>query len=66
MALVGPKMPNIIHPVYTCGYSDQPEALNNDGMVSVPDQPGLGVSYDWEFINQNKVSAKIFGTNNLS
>ena len=66
MALVGPKMPNIIPPVYTCGYSDQPEALNSDGMVPVPDQPGLGVSYDWDFINQNKVSTKIFNTNNLS
>ena len=25
MALIGPGMPNAVPPVYTCGYSDQPE-----------------------------------------
>jgi L-alanine-DL-glutamate epimerase-like enolase superfamily enzyme len=50
MALMGPGMRNIVAPVYTCGYSDQPEDLPADGCVPVPDGPGLGVSYDWEFI----------------
>lgn len=50
MALMGPGMRNIVAPVYTCGYSDQPEELPADGCVPVPDGPGLGVSYDWEFI----------------
>lgn len=50
MALVGPDMPNIIAPVYTCGYSDQPDDLPADGCVPVPEGDGLGVVYDWEFI----------------
>ena len=54
MALVGPDMANIIAPVYTCGYSDQPGDLPSDGCVPVPDGPGLGVSYDWDFINAHQ------------
>lgn len=54
MALVGPGMANVIAPVYTCGYSDQPEALGADGCVPVPDGPGLGVSYDRGFIEAHK------------
>jgi len=55
MALVGPEMPNIIAPVYTCGYSDQPDDLPADGCVPVPDKVGLGVSYDWDFVESNSV-----------
>lgn len=56
MALMGPGMPNLIPPVYTCGYSDQPEDLGADGCVPVPDAPGLGVQYDWDFIERNRVA----------
>ena len=62
MALIGPDMPNIVPPVYTCGYSDQPDALGADGCVPVPDAPGLGVSYDWDFIARNRVNHVVFGT----
>lgn len=61
MALVGPEMPNIVPPVYTDGYSDQPEDLGQDGCVPVPDGPGLGVAYDWEFIQRNKTDQLVFG-----
>ena len=40
LALVGPDMPNAIPPVYTCGYSDQLEAVGTDGCLPVPDGPG--------------------------
>lgn len=60
MALMGPGMPNCIPPVYTCGYSDQPEDLAADGCVPVPDQPGLGVSYDWSFIQKNQTEKFVF------
>ena len=56
MALMGPGMPNCVPPVYTCGYSDQPEDIGEDGCVPVPDGPGLGVTYDWEFIESNRVA----------
>jgi L-alanine-DL-glutamate epimerase-like enolase superfamily enzyme len=54
MALMGPKMPNMVAPVYRCGYSDQPANLPADGCVPVPNGPGLGVDYDWDFIAANK------------
>ncbi len=54
MALIGPKMPNTVPPVYKCGYSDQPEDLGDDGCVPVPDGPGMGVVYDWDFIERNR------------
>ena len=61
MALMGPGMPNMIPPVYTCGYSDQPEDLGKDGCVPVPDGPGLGVSYDWGFIERNRTGLFVYG-----
>lgn len=60
MALMGPGMPNIVPPVYTCGYSDQPEDLGADGCVPVPQGPGLGVEYDWDFIAAHRTAHHIF------
>lgn len=60
MALVGPEMPNTVPPVYACGYSDQPEDIGGDGCVPVPDGPGLGVDYDWEFIERNRIEQIVF------
>lgn len=60
MALIGPDMPNAVPPVYACGYSDQPEALAPDGTVPVPEGPGLGVTYDWEFIVRNREQHLVF------
>ncbi len=60
MALMGPAMPNVIPPVYTCGYSDQPERVGADGCVPVPAGPGLGVTYDWEFIEAHRGEHRVF------
>ncbi len=60
MALIGPEMPNMTAPVYTCGYSDQPSELPSDGCVAVPDGLGLGVTYDWDYIERNKVNSLSF------
>jgi L-alanine-DL-glutamate epimerase-like enolase superfamily enzyme len=56
LALVGPDMPNLVPPVYACGYSDAIEAVADDGCVPVPTGPGLGVSYDWTFIRENAIA----------
>lgn len=61
MALIGPAMRNTVPPVYMCGYSDQADALGTDGCVAVPDGRGLGVSYDWDFIERNRVKRIVFG-----
>ena len=55
MALIGPKMANVVPPVYQCGYSDDIDGLAADGTVAVPDGPGLGVTYDWDFIERHRV-----------
>ncbi len=53
VALVHPDCPNSIPPVYACGYSDELDCIAKDGTVGVPDGPGLGVTYDWDFIRAN-------------
>ena len=60
VALVGPDCPNAIPPVYTCGYSDQLDCIDSEGFVNVPQGPGLGVSYDWEYIEKNTTSISVF------
>ena len=62
LALVGPGMPNVVPPVYTCGYSDQAEDVGADGCVPVPQGPGLGVTYDWDFIARHRTNHLVFGT----
>jgi L-alanine-DL-glutamate epimerase-like enolase superfamily enzyme len=60
LALVGPDTPNAVPPVYKCGYSDQLDAVGKDGCVPVPTGPGLGVEYDWQFIEKNRVAHHVF------
>ncbi len=60
LALVGPGMPNAVPPVYACGYGDQLDDVGEDGCVRVPDGPGLGVRYDWEFIERHRTAHHVF------
>lgn len=60
LALMGPGMPNLVPPVYTNGYSDQPEDIGADGCMPVPAGPGLGVSYDWAFIERRRIERIVF------
>ena len=60
LALVGPDCPNMVAPVYACGYTDQLDCVGEDGCVGVPSDSGLGVTYDWGYIRKNAVATKIF------
>lgn len=60
VALVGPDSPNTVAPVYLCGYSDQLDCVGADGCVPVPEGPGLGVTYDWAFIEAHTVASRRF------
>jgi L-alanine-DL-glutamate epimerase-like enolase superfamily enzyme len=60
VGLVGPDCPNVIPPVYKCGYSDELNCIGKDGCVSVPNGPGLGVEYDWDFIAKNRIALHSF------
>lgn len=61
LALCAPKIGNPKPPIYTCGYSDEPEDVGRDGCFPVPTGPGLGVSYDWDFIGRNELDAVVIG-----
>jgi L-alanine-DL-glutamate epimerase-like enolase superfamily enzyme len=61
LALVGPHARNPLPPVYACGYSDDLEAVGPDGCFPVPEGPGLGVTYDWNFIARNRTRLHEFG-----
>ena len=50
MAIVHPDLPNTVPPVYAGDYTDELDTIDDDGTVGVPDGPGLGVEYDWEYI----------------
>jgi L-alanine-DL-glutamate epimerase-like enolase superfamily enzyme len=50
----------MVAPVYTCGYTDQLDCVGEDGCVPVPTGPGLGVTYDWDFILKNKTTHRVF------
>lgn len=60
VALVGPDCPNAVPPVYACGYSDQLDCIGPDGTVAVPTGPGLGVTYDWDFIAAHRTARHEF------
>ena len=53
LALVHPDAPNPVAPVYADGYSDYIDTIDADGCVQVPTGPGLGVTYDWQFIKSH-------------
>ncbi len=60
MALIGPDMPNLIPPVYLSDYDDNPSGLDEDGCVPVLAGPGLGVTYDWDFITKQQTGLHRF------
>lgn len=60
LALVGPKCTNPLPPVYTCGYTDQLEGVGEDGCFPVPQGPGLGVTYDWDWIKAHRTALHVF------
>ncbi|ADB61697.1 Mandelate racemase/muconate lactonizing protein [Haloterrigena turkmenica DSM 5511] len=53
LALVHPDCDNTTPPIYEGGYSDQLDAIDENGRVEVPDGPGLGVDYNWDYIEDN-------------
>ena len=44
--------------IYSEGYEDGLNAVNSDGMVPVPDGPGMGVEWNWDAINRMATGTK--------
>jgi hypothetical protein len=53
LSMVGPSRGRFTGPVYACDYSDDLDTIGADGCFPVPQGPGLGVTYDWQFIEKN-------------
>lgn len=47
-------------PVYKGGYSDDISIVDNQGFVPVPNDPGLGVSYDWDYIHKHSTDYQFY------
>ena len=61
LGLLGPEFetPHAEAPVYVDGYTDAPNEVEN-GYVTVPDGPGLGIAYDWEYIENNRLGGRTY------
>jgi L-alanine-DL-glutamate epimerase-like enolase superfamily enzyme len=57
LALVHPDCQNPIPPVYRGGYSDHLDTIDSDGCVEVPMGPGLGVEYDWDYVESHQTGS---------
>ena len=60
MALVHPKTSTngtIVDEVYK-NYEDSLTSINSQGEVSIPNGAGLGVEYNWDFIEKNKTGGR--------
>lgn len=64
IALVNPAGPNPLPPVYADDYSDLLEGVGSDGTFPVPDGPGLGVVYDWEWLTAHTTRVLTFDGSN--
>ncbi|WP_345817301.1 enolase C-terminal domain-like protein (plasmid) [Paraburkholderia sp. PREW-6R] len=63
VALVGPDCANNIPTVYACDYNDQIDCIDSNGTVPVPTGPGLGVTYDWDYIRHHTKQHHVFELN---
>ena len=60
LSLVAPGVANPVPPVFGSGYSDALEDIGEDGCMPVPDGPGIGVDYDWDYIAANRTALQAF------
>ena len=60
MGLLHPKVGPFRPQVYKDGYRDGIDAIDERGCVDVPEGPGLGVEYDWDFITKHRTGGAEF------
>lgn len=60
MALVHPECQNTQPPVYAGEYEDFLDSIDEEGRVEVPTEPGLGVTYDWDYVEENATGRRIY------
>ena len=60
MGLLHPKVGPFHQPYIIGNYQDEIDAIDENGCVEAPDGPGMGVDYDWTYINNHRTSTSIF------
>ncbi len=59
--LVHPKInDDRLPPIHANDYRDGLHAVDKNGCVPVPSGPGLGVEYDWAYINKNESGVTVY------
>jgi L-alanine-DL-glutamate epimerase-like enolase superfamily enzyme len=56
---VHPNVPDFSPPIYQNMNVTRLDCIDEEGMVAVPDGPGLGVVYDWEYIRQHSTGKQV-------
>jgi L-alanine-DL-glutamate epimerase-like enolase superfamily enzyme len=54
---VHPKIPDFNPPIFKNMNVTRLDCIGKDGLVAVPDDPGLGVEYDWDYIKKNQTAS---------
>ena len=60
MGLLHPKIGSTALHLYNNGYRDGIDAIDAHGCVDVPEGPGLGVEYDWDFIAAHRTDGAVY------
>jgi len=60
MCLIHPRAPFMRVQPYKCNYRDGLDAIDEHGCVPVPEGPGLGIEYDWDYINKHTTSVVVY------
>lgn len=47
-------------PIYEGGYTDAPSSIGKDGAFPIPSSPGLGVDYNWAYIEQHAIDGHFY------
>jgi len=57
---VHPDVPDFNPPIYKNMNVTRLDCIDEEGMVQVPDGPGLGVEYDWNYISKHSTGRAVY------
>lgn len=60
MGLVHPEWDHRLSPDVYTDYEDGLRVVDDDGCVPVPDEPGLGVTIDWDYVDARETDRQTF------
>jgi L-alanine-DL-glutamate epimerase-like enolase superfamily enzyme len=60
LGLVHPRAKPFHAHVYASNYSDDLDAIDKNGNLTVPDLPGMGIQYDWAYIEKHKTGRTVY------